>query len=541
MEMLNLELPATNRFATGYLAGAPEIQRFFHYQYQSVSDYNERVVELKKRTFMREELASCIAKYMERFPTSNKVLESLEKLSRPESVVVIGGQQAGILTGPLYSIHKIVSIIVLARQKEVELGIPVVPIFWIAGEDHDYQEVNHIYVENEGKVQKKVYPEKVLEKKMVSDISLDHELCMDWIEEIIEMLGETAHTKELLAFLEKAVKQSESFVDFFAHMVMELFKDYGLLVIDSGYPGLRCLEKEILISQINQAASITNHVRAVQAELEKEGFSHSIDISSQAGNIFYYDEKYRERILLEFNAGKKEFIGKNGALTFSLKELLQIASEFPWKLSNNVVTRPITQELLFPTLAFIAGPGEIAYWAELKKAFESYSIKMPPIVPRLNITLVDRSVETDIVELGLSLETVLTSGTEKQKEDYLSSVKDKELDDLFQHTKEQLLENYRLIKEKIDRGLSPLLEKNQAQLFKQVEFMEGKVAHSLQEKHQVVLNKFSRVNNKLRPLGSPQERILNALYYMNQYGIPFLANLSSLSYTFDGKHKVIKI
>ena len=541
MEMLNLELPSTNQFATGYLAGAPEIQRFFHYQYQSVSDYKERIIELEKRTFMREELASCIEKYMEGFPTSNKVFESLKKLTQPNSVVVIGGQQAGILTGPLYSIHKIISIIVLARQKEEELGIPVVPIFWIAGEDHDYQEVNHIYVENEGKVQKIVYPEKILERKMVSDISINQDVCLEWVEQIIEILGETDHTNELLAFLREAVTQSATFVDFFAHMVMELFKDYGLLVIDSGYIGLRCLEKEILISQIKQAASITNHVKEMQAELEKEGFSQSIDISRHAGNIFYYDEKYKERILLEYNPEEKEFIGKNGAVTFTIEELLQIASEFPWKLSNNVVTRPITQELLFPTLAFIAGPGEIAYWAELKKAFESYSIKMPPIVPRLNITLVDRSVETDLNELGLSLETVLITGTEKQKEEYLSSVKDKELDSLFHDTKEQLLGSYRLIRERIDSGLYPLLEKNQDLLLKQIEFMQVKVDFSLQEKHQVILNKFSRVNNKLRPLNSPQERILNAVSYMNQYGIPFLADLASLSYSFDGKHKVIKI
>lgn len=539
--MLNLELPATNRFATGYLAGAPEIQRFFHYQYQNVADYEERVLELEKRTFLREELASCIEKYMDRFPTSKTVLESLQKLRQPNSVVVIGGQQAGILTGPLYSIHKIISIIVFARQKEAELGIPVVPIFWIAGEDHDYQEVNHIYVENEGKVQKVVYPEKVLEKKMVSDIKIDKQLCIDWVEEIVELLGETDHTNGLLSFLKEAVHQSETFVDFFAHIVMELYKDYGLLVIDSGYSGLRFLEKEILLSQIKQAASITNNVKKVQAVLEEAGFSHSIDISNQAANIFYYDDRYKERILLEYQEESKEYIGKNGAVTFTMEELLQIASEFPWKLSNNVVTRPITQEWLFPTLAFIAGPGEIAYWAELKKAFESYSMKMPPIVPRLNITLVDRSVETDFLELGLSLETVLTTGTVKQQEQYLSSIKDQELDQLFKQAKEQLLNSYRLIKERIDRGLSPLLEKNQENLLKQIEFMEGKVDLALQDKHQVILTKFSRVNNKLRPLGSPQERILNAVYYMNQYGIPFLADLAALSYTFDGKHKVIKI
>ncbi len=148
-------------------------------------------------------------------------------------------------------------------------------------------------------------------------------------------------------------------------------------------------------------------------------------------------------------------------MRFSRAELLNIASEFPWKLSNNVVTRPITQEMLFPTLAFIAGPGEIAYWAELKQVFEHFSIKMPLIVPRLNITLLDRAVESDFEELGLSLEEVLTNGTGKQQEAYLESVKDLELEELFQYTKKQLLESYGNIEQKLDKGLIPLFEKNQ--------------------------------------------------------------------------------
>ena len=541
MEMINLSLPATNRFATDYLAGVPEIQRFFHYRYQHSADYQARLIELNKRTFMRKELAECIEKYMECFPSSTEVKMSLEKLKKENSAVIIGGQQAGILTGPLYSIHKVISIIALARQKEKELNIPVVPIFWIAGEDHDFQEVNHIYLEKNGEIQKVIYPEKVRDKRMVSDVGLDKEICMEWVEEIIETFGETDHTNELLSFMREAVQESETFVDFFAQIVMGLFKDEGLLVIDSGYQGLRCLEKELFISQIEQVTEINRCVKDVQNQLADKGFNRSIEMSDQAANLFYYDDEYKERILLEYNEVKQQFIGKNGALRFSRTELLDIASEFPWKLSNNVVTRPITQEMLFPTLAFIAGPGEIAYWAELKQVFEHFSIKMPLIVPRLNITLLDRAIESDFEELGLSLEEVLTNGTGKQQDVYLESVKDLELEKLFQYTKKQLLENYGMIQQKLDKGLIPLFEKNQARLLEQIEFMEGKSEDHLKQKHEVALSKFYRVDHSLRPIGAPQERILNALNYMNHYGIPFLSELAHLNYEFDGKHKVIKI
>lgn len=133
MEMLNLSLPATNRFASSYLKQSAEILPFFHYRFNDLTEDQKRVDELGNRQFPRKEAAEHIETYMERFPSSEAVKNSLAKLKQENSVVVIGGQQAGILTGPLYSIHKIVSIIKLAEQKERQLGIPVIPVFWIAG------------------------------------------------------------------------------------------------------------------------------------------------------------------------------------------------------------------------------------------------------------------------------------------------------------------------------------------------------------------------------------------------------------------------
>ena len=118
-------------------------------------------------------------------------------------MVVIGGQQAGILTGPLYSIHKIISIIAFARQKEAELNVPVVPVFWIAGEDHDFQEVNHIYIEKEGKFKRLFIRKKSRKRKWFLIFNSNKDQCLQWIEEIIETFGETEHTNKLLFFMEK--------------------------------------------------------------------------------------------------------------------------------------------------------------------------------------------------------------------------------------------------------------------------------------------------------------------------------------------------
>ncbi|MEH7011915.1 bacillithiol biosynthesis cysteine-adding enzyme BshC [Neobacillus niacini] len=544
MEILNLSLSATNRFASNYLDQSPDILPFFHYRFNDFAEDQERLDELSNRHFPREEVADHIEKFMERFPSSEAVNSSLAKLKQLNSVVVIGGQQAGILTGPLYSIHKIISIIKLAEEKERQLGVPVIPVFWIAGEDHDYHEVNHVFLPVEQRVDKWSYPEKVKQKKMVSDIILNKETCRIWVNNLIENFGETNHTKKLMNFAEETLMKSSTFVDFFANIVMELFKDYGLLIVDSGDSNFRLLQKENFSQQIEQHREITNYLLEQQSVIGKNGFPITIDSNEKAANLFYYNPKYNERILLEFDPESNRFVGKSGVVSFTKEELIEIAIQDPAKLSNNVVTRPLMQEWLFPTLAFIAGPGEISYWAELKLVFEYFKIKMPPIVPRLNITLLERAIESDIHELNLELSAVLMRGSVEERQQYLESIKDKEVSELFSALKSQLFKQYERIEAKtnqLDRSLLPLLKKNENYLLKQIGFMETKLEDSVKSKYEVILSKFNRIDLSLRPDGFPQERVWNIFYYLNQYGTNFIKELMELEFEFDGRHKVIKL
>jgi bacillithiol synthase len=544
MEILNLSLSATNRFASNYLEQSPDILSFFHYRFNDFGEDQKRLDELSNRSFPREEVADHIEKFMERFPSSEAVNNSLAKLKQLNSVVVIGGQQAGILTGPLYSIHKIISIIKLAEEKERQLGTPVVPVFWIAGEDHDFHEVNHVFMPVQQRVDKWSYPEKVKQKKMVSDINLNKEICREWVNNLIENFGETNHTKQLISFAEEKLLNSTTFVDFFANIVMELFKDYGLLIVDSGDSNFRLLQKENFSKQIQHHREVTNYLLEQQSVIGKNGFPITIDSTEKAANIFYCHPKSNERILLEFDLESNRFVGKSGAVSFTKDELMEIASQDPAKLSNNVVTRPLMQEWLFPTLAFIAGPGEISYWAELKLVFEHFNIKMPPIVPRLNITLLERAVESDLNELQLELTEVLSRGIVNERDRYLESIKDKEVSELFSSLKSQLLTQYELIEAKtneLDKSLLPLLKKNENYLLKQIGFMETKLEESVKSKFDVILSKFNRIDLSLRPDGFPQERVWNIFYYLNQYGTNFIKELMELEFEFDGRHKVIKL
>lgn len=539
MELENISIPATNRFASLYLEQEEPVNHFFHYDIKEKTVFKKRMEDLHNRNFARQELVKCIEQYMDRFPKSNEIQQSLNKLQQDDSLVVIGGQQAGLLTGPLYTIHKIISIIILAREQEEKLKCPVIPVFWIAGEDHDYLEVNHVYAESERSIKKISYAEGPIDKRMVSDLEFDKEHMQKWVNKVFEHFGETLETKKIMKSIDEAIIHSRTIVDFFTYLVVDMFKKYGLLVIDSADKQLRELEKPFFRSMIENYEKITEQVLKQQNIINGFDFPNTIDISENALNLFYYDG--HERQLLEYNKVKNGFVGKSGDCFFTRDDLLTLLEEKPEAFSNNVVTRPIMQESLFPTLAFIAGPGEIAYWGELKLAFESLNIFMPPIIPRLNITFLERSIESDIKHLNLSAEKIIRNGLEMERQQYWNSIKDQTTETIIDETSVFLEKQYQYLKDSADKSLLPIVEKNLQFHLKQLEFLQRKANLLTMQKNDNSLERLNRMERLLRPNGAPQERLWNIYYFMNKYGEEFLSQIMQLNYVFDGTHKLIRI
>lgn len=542
MEIESIVIPATNDFASLYMEQKEPVKGFFHYDITENGVYEKRYNDLMKRDFNRKALAACIENYMERFPTSNETRKSLEKLQNDKSTVVIGGQQAGLLTGPLYTIHKVISILKLAEQQERNLGTPVIPVFWIAGEDHDFLEINHVYAEAGRKMKKVNFPEQKGLKKMASDIVYNKEEMQKWLETIFMHLGERKYTKEVFASVLEASNRSETITDFFTTIIMSLFKDYGLLVIDAADRHLRNLEKPVFSKVIDQASLITEKVLTQQKLIHHYGFTRMLEIHPQSANLFLYEGN--ERLLLDYDSKSDRFKVEKTDWQMDRLDLSEKLKETPEIFSNNVVTRPLMQESLFPSLAFIAGPGEIAYWGELKQAFELWDMKMPPLVPRINITFIEPNIERDLDDLQLTIEDVLKNGVEKQQKTYLDSVTDRDLEMMLDDMNKFLEERYQSIFERLEhteRGLLPLAHKNLAFHTKQIEFLKKKADWYVKERYESELEKYDRVERSLRPNGSPQERIWNIFYYLNERGESFIHELMSLSFEFDGRHKIIKI
>ncbi|TXC92060.1 bacillithiol biosynthesis cysteine-adding enzyme BshC [Metabacillus litoralis] len=542
MEIVELSLRSSNQFMNDLMDNKIEDGTYFDYDIHSEELFNRRALDLKNRSFQRDALSSYLFEYTSRcFPGHHKTLNNIERLKDPDSVVVIGGQQAGLLTGPLYTIHKIISIIVLAREQEDKLGLPVIPVFWIAGEDHDFAEINHLFVNKNGVPKKHSIKDSPLKKQSVSQLPLNQKKTVEWIEEIFEAYGETDFTNQLIQQLKVDISESDTYVHFFEKVIMNLFRDEGLVLINSGDPDLRSLEKNCFRLIVDQNQSIYTAVVEQQQKMISHNYSPIIDLGENSVNLFYHHDG--ERFLIE-RAINGEFIIPDINIQFSYAELMDLIETNPEKFSNNVVTRPLMQEFLFPTLAFIAGPGEVTYWAELKKVFSIMEMKMPPVLPRLQITLLERSIERNLIETGVLLEDLLHNGIEAAMKSYLDSVTPVDMKKIVDEAKKEISSIHSSLIHaavEIDPSLDPMLQKNGAFIQDHLDFLLKSVEKRQKQKHQVQLSKYKSMELSLAPNLHPQERIWNIYYYINKFGPEFVRDLLKLSYSFNQKHKIVKL
>ncbi|MFD3448036.1 bacillithiol biosynthesis cysteine-adding enzyme BshC [Microbacteriaceae bacterium 4G12] len=539
MEMKEISVALLKGAAADYLEQKQDIVSCFDYPLEA-DVFQKRVKDLEGRTYLRRELVDHLLQYNKRLHAGAKTIENIYALAQDDTYVVIGGQQAGLLTGPLYSIHKVISILQLAKEQEEHIGSRVVPVFWIAGEDHDIDEINHVFVMNNGRMKKSIIPQTETKKTIASNTPLDYDLCWNWVQEVFKTYPETKYTKDLLQLVQDCLRKSNTYVDFFAHMIMELFKEEGLILIDSGSDELRELEKAFFATVLEHHEGIQAGLNKQQQLLQERGYTPIITTKQNAIHLFFHADG--ERWLLEKEG--ERFVCQDGKYAFSYDELREMMEKTPQLFSNNVVTRPLMQEYLFPTLAFIGGPGEIAYWAELQQVFHEVGFVMPPVVPRLMISYIERAIDTDMHDVALTPEDVLLKRIGKLREEWLANQVVVPIAERFTTARKQIEEVHASLRDlagQVNVGLEGFAEKNQMKIDQQLDILERAIQKDIETKHAVHLNKFRRIEVSLQPAGSLQERVWNICYYLNEYGFDFIPELMKLSFTWDGTYKVIKL
>lgn len=541
MELTKLHLTNKQSFVQAYLTGEASVASAFPYRFDDAS-LQKRAASLQNSRHERSQLAEVIRSYMEPLGVGEKVEESLQQLADPCSSVVIGGQQAGVLLGPLYTLHKLISIVRLAKEQSEKLHIPVVPVFWIAGEDHDFDEVNHLFFHEASRWEKRGYPKRILSKQMVHDTPIEHQEMESYIHRVCRALGETPHTKAIQRRLLTSLQEGDTWTTYFAKLVHFFFQEEGLLLIDASDRNLRKLEKPFFQELLHRSRDISENLQKRQRTLQSSHFSPLIQTESDCAHLFVQEEG--ERALLYHTEEVGVFRTKSGG-TYTIAQLEQMLEEeevFP--LSNNVVTRPLMQEHVFPTLAFIAGPGEIAYWGELTDLFTTFRLEMPIVMPRLSITLETGHMANARKKLNLSIENCFGDGLMEKQQELQKAFAPQSVHDTITTLQAHIQQQHKAIQHLVseyDRGLNLFTEKNELLLQVQLEKLHKEVRKSTLRKHGTTFNRMEQVVAGFQPQGGYQERTWNLLPFVNEYGLQLIQDLISQPYSFDGSHTVVHL
>ncbi len=540
MRIMPVQIDSTNKLIKDYRNQNSQIHSYF--DYQPFDSDETRIADLNKRSFDRESLAHTLHKLNKGWGAPVETLQQIERLKDENSVVVIGGQQAGLLTGPMYTVNKIISILILAKEKEHILQIPVIPVFWIAGEDHDYEEINHIYLNKGSNVHKHISPQKLYLKQSISSIPIDQKEIIQWIEQAFHDLVETEYTRSLYESIVSSLHASTSYVDFFARLLFQVFPKQGLVLVDSAHPDVRKLESSYFEKLIIHQREISQAAYTTLQKLQQQGYAIELEAEENDAHLFYHDTN-NERILLKREG--ERWVGKNEDIELHTEELLEIAKNQPERLSNNVVTRPIMQEMLFPTLAFVAGDGEISYWSTLKEAFRAVDshLKVPPIVPRLSFTFITKRIEKLLDKRIIEPEYVLNHGIDVLKYNWFMSQQQPPVNALYKEINEKVDQLHKPLRDlavSISSELRDEAQKNITFIQHQLAYLEHRTVLTLEEKHEKILSQFDEIGNQLKPNHLLQERIWSPLYFLNYYHYDFIHHIvEEKALSFRNLHYII--
>ena len=455
----------------------------------------------------------------------------LERITGGEGFFVQTGQQAGLFGGPLYTIHKILSAIRLAERAEQQLGVPVAPLFWIAADDHDFAEVNHAYVLTQQHELQRLElrdgraPGSMHNRLLGGEIETLHA-------ELQQLLPDTDFAHELTGFLAQAYRADRSVAEAFGKLIGFLFDRFGLLLTSSAHPTVKRLAAPMLSYEPAHAEPHEDAVNNQTQRLVARGYHEQVPVRSDAANVSYEDEHGRDRLMRM--GGDWEL--SRSKLRQAGVDIANLLHEHPERFSANVLLRPVVASAVFPTLAYVGGPAEISYFAQIGCLFAAHGVPMPLVVPRLGVEIVEYKVQKVLDKFRLAPRDV-REPFDRLVTRVVRQEVPAEITAAIDTLRDQLTAGYgRLVEaaSQIDPTLRGPLESARNAGHQKLADMDKKIVRHLKRRNAVELAQLQRAAANLYPLGQPQERVIGIATYYARYGPALLdAIAEQIDFSFD--------
>jgi len=493
-----------------YLNQKDTLKPLYH-RFPTVDNFKLQMDEKRKNynPAFRDILVSTLSKQYKKINTSAYTQQNIKLLAEPQTFTVTTGHQLNLFTGPLYFLYKIVSAINLSRElKDAYPGQDFVPVYWMATEDHDFEEINYF-----------TFRDKKIKWPRESTGPVGR-LPTDGLDAVLDVfskeLGAGANAAWLKELFEKAYLNHNNLADATRYLANEIFGAEGLVILDADDADLKALftphVKEELLNQ-------TSHQKVAEtATLLKD---YNIQVNPREINLFYIEDNIRERIILQDGV----YYINNTELKFSQSEILALLESNPEKFSPNVIMRPLYQEVILPNLCYIGGGGELAYWLELKSHFGAANVTFPILLLRNSVLIATQKQADKLDKLGLTWTDVFSKQQDllNKKIQYFSEFK---LD--FSEQKEFLkkqFETLHAIAAKTDASFIGAVKAQEIKQLKGLDNLEKRLLKAEKRSHTEQLERITQIQNELFPGLSLQERKANFSEFYLEFDGRLLAEL----------------
>ncbi|HLF14768.1 MAG TPA: bacillithiol biosynthesis cysteine-adding enzyme BshC [Bacteroidota bacterium] len=539
------ELPAAvggfSALYRDYLNDFQKVRHFFASDFRSFQQIVPFDGHRRNGHSRRGVLTTVLTEQNRAFSGSEKTFHNINLLAEETTFAVVTGQQVGIAGGPLYTIYKTITALKLAgKLREIHPGLSFVPVFWLEGEDHDLEEMNSVGVLNQENNPVKItyWPRgKPAVKNVlpVGEIQVDEHID-GFIEELQRALPHSEYKKPLLESLRAAYTPGTTFNRAFAAWMNHLFPDSGIIFISANDPRIKKELAGIFRKEIENFPAVSQLIIQRSAELEN---GYHAQIKTKAMNLFLYHKG--GRYFIEPRENDFSLRGTRHYLT--REELLGIVETQPELLSPNVALRPICQDTLLPTVAYVAGPSEVAYFAQLEPVYRYFGLPMPAIFPRISGTIVEERVTRTLEKFELSINELFAPPARLQKK-VLELISEVNIEEMFSEARNRINDNLNELKfglQYIDQTLLGALEttrsKNEANLLQ----LRDKTVEAQAKRHETALRQLHKASATIYPNDNYQEREFNALQFLNKYGPGFVDRVSSVLRLEDYSHQLLKL
>ncbi|MCL6450929.1 MAG: bacillithiol biosynthesis cysteine-adding enzyme BshC [Acetobacteraceae bacterium] len=511
-----------------YLHNRRDLLECFTYNPWGAGAFAARARDLDRldRRHWRE-AGKALEEYNRGLSAPGPALEAAALLARGEALAVVTGQQAGFVGGPLLTLYKALTAIKLARRLQSELGRPVVAVFWVASEDHDYAEISWLrFIDAFGRFRRLDLGSPASLRVPAGFLPVPP-AAESLMRELEAALGPLSHGRELLDLVRDCLSSAESLAHSFALLYSRLLGGEGLVMADPLFPGLRALALPVWRRTLELGTLPLRLLEQAGERLAAMGFKPGLDLEPGHALLFWHDGG--ERVALFWREGRLS--DRGGSRSWTPEELLDLAQASPGCISSNVVTRALLQDWLIPTLAEVVGPGGLAYMAQLKEVYAAFGRTQPVLFPRLSLTLLTRREAAVMAQHGVGVAQV-AAGLPAAVSDLVGADEGVGLRKRFALERRFVTERYRQLKEElqgIDPALGPLADANLARVLHQIEYLEEKALQSHRRRYRSQAEELRRLAETAWPLGRPQEQMLSALPWLARGGTGLISAILELA------------